>query len=449
MQPTDPQADATRWPVVRCPRCGVAQPSGARYCHSDGEPLPGIAPAAENDADVFFSVPFVFPWGRQARTLHELALGFCDDWETSVHLVREGLLATFFAQALGRDDLAELAQTAAQIADGSQALDWLLDKLPVHLSGPQLSVEPLHVHLGQLARDGQTHFDLHIVNQGLRLLRGRVTIEDTAWLSLAAEEPVQCRDFTCERELTVTVYARGAQMPAGAACQGRLLVDSNGGQAGVRVLASVPVVPYPSGVLAGARSPRQLAKLACGHPGRAWTDFASGAVAAWFAQNGWSYPVRPPYANGLAAVQQFLEAAGLVRTPRIKLLTKGIVVRAPAGRTFPIRVRLRALDAKPIYVRAECAVPWITLGEPLLTGRRAVVPVSVTVPECAPGTTLAAHIDLYANGATHFQVPVRVTVRESEDTGNRAWSVAGTLEQRQPIPVEWSGAPAGEGIWRP
>ena len=48
-------------------------------------------------------------------------------------------------------------------------------------------------------------------------------------------------------------------------------------------------------------------------------DFENGAVAAWYATNGWTYPVQGPPASGIAALQQFYEAVGLVALLRVEL----------------------------------------------------------------------------------------------------------------------------------
>ena len=59
------------------------------------------------------------------------------------------------------------------------------------------------------------------------------------------------------------VHVRGKQLRAGnKPLEGRLVVESNGGTATVIVRAEVPVKPFPDGVLAGARSPRQIAEKA-------------------------------------------------------------------------------------------------------------------------------------------------------------------------------------------
>jgi hypothetical protein len=79
------------------------------------------------------------------------------------------------------------------------------------------------------------------------------------------------------------------------------------------------VTPYPDGVLAGARTPRQVAEKARKAPKEAAVLFEKGAVACWYEQNGWIYPVQGPAASGLGAVQQFFEALGLVKPPQVTI----------------------------------------------------------------------------------------------------------------------------------
>ena len=60
--------------------------------------------------------------------------------------------------------------------------------------------------------------------------------------------------------------------------EARLLVETNGGTIPVAVKAEIPVRPFPDGVLAGARSPRQVAEKAKANPKEAALQFENGAV---------------------------------------------------------------------------------------------------------------------------------------------------------------------------
>ena len=74
--------------------------------------------------------------------------------------------------------------------------------------------------------------------------------------------------------------------------------------AAINVRAEVPVKPFPVGSSAAQTGP------GCGKgetrgAKEAAIPFEDGTVAAWYKDNGWTYPVQGPSASGLAAVQNF------------------------------------------------------------------------------------------------------------------------------------------------
>src|SRR5262249_31223991 len=153
--------------------------------------------------------------------------------------------------------LAQAAHQAAQFPDCDRGLDQLLAKLPGDVLEPaKLQVEPQEVNLGLLQVGEDRPFELHLGNQGLRLLYGSVTCTDCVWLALGEGAGASEKLFQLTTETTIPVHVRGQHLRAGnKPLEGRLLVESNGGTTVVVVRAEVPVKPFPEGVLAGARSP--------------------------------------------------------------------------------------------------------------------------------------------------------------------------------------------------
>src|SRR5207247_1103839 len=88
-------------------------------------------------------------------------------------------------------------------------------------------------------------------------------------------------------------------------------VVSNAGEFSVAVRAEVPIVPFVDGPLAGALTPRQVVDRILPGPAETVAWIENGAVARWYAANGWPYPVQGPSAAGLDAVRQFFAALGL------------------------------------------------------------------------------------------------------------------------------------------
>src|SRR5262249_32192304 len=149
------------------------------------------------------------------------------------------------------------------------------------------------------------------------------------WLSLGGQAS---KLFQFGTETTIPVVVQGKRHRAGnKPLEAKLLIESNAGDVIVTIRAEVPVKPYPSGCLAGARSPRQLAELAKVQPQQAIVEFEKNGVARWYRDNGWSYPVKLPSACGLGAVQQFFEALGLTPPPKVEVSEPAVRMNGDPG----------------------------------------------------------------------------------------------------------------------
>ncbi len=312
--------------VQTCSKCSRANPGDAVYCYYDGFVLGGHS---RNGGPVAvraqaFAHPFVFPGGQQCRSFDELALACQEGWSAARDLLKQGYLETFFG-GLGRVDLALASKEAAKFPDPDRGLDQLLEKLPSQvLAEPRLSLETQEVNLGILKVGEEREFQLRMENQGMRLVQGTVTSADGNWLALgdaAANE----KHFHFQHDLALPIRVRSDKLRANTKpLEAHLEIESNGGSFIVAVKAQVPVKAFPSGALAGAKSPRQAAEKAKANSKEAAIQFENGAVADWYKSNGWTYPVQGPSASGLGAIQQFFEALGLTAPPKVEISTKRI-----------------------------------------------------------------------------------------------------------------------------
>ena len=172
-------------------------------------------------------------------------------------------------------------------------------------------------------------FTLHLENQAMGLLSGTVQSE-APWLALGEPPGVSSKVFQCRHDLALPVQIHGKALRAHPKPQeGRILVESSGGAFTLVVRVEVPLLPYPDGALAGALTPRQVAEKAKKSPREAAPLFENGEVARWYESNGWTYPVQGPAASGMAAVQQFFEALGLAKPPRVVLNQSVVSLTAP------------------------------------------------------------------------------------------------------------------------
>ena len=401
--------------VQTCSKCSRANPTDAVYCYFDGFVLGGhsrnggpVAVGAQA-----FANPFVFPGGRQCHSFDELALASQEEWAAARDLLAQGYLGNFFG-GLGRVDLALAAKEAAKFPDADRGLDQLLEKLPTDvLAEPRLSLETQEINLGVLSIGTERDFNLRMENQGMRLVYGTILSADGPWLALgdtAANE----KHFQFQHELSLPIRVRSDKLRANTKpLEAHLEIESNGGSFIVTVRAQVPVQPFPSGALAGAKSPRQAAEKAKVNAKEAATLFESGAVAEWYKSNGWTYPVQGPSASGLGAVQQFFEALGLTPPPKVEISASRIDLSGNAGDQLRHTIEVKSKEKRPVYAHATSNEPWLEVGRAKLNGRVATINLAVPSVPNREGETLTAKLTVQSNGNQRFVVPVTLQVGNS------------------------------------
>lgn len=392
-----------------CRQCARINPADAVFCYHDGAALPGHGGNGGpiNAGAAPFPRQFVFPSGLGCRNFDQLAMTCQEHWTLARDVLKQGFLSSFLG-GLGRSDLAIAANDAARNPDSDRGLDQFLAKLPTHaLQPPKLKVEPSDINLGLIPVGADRDLELHLVNLGMRLLYGSAA-SDCKWLSLGAG--ADGKFFQFGAETTLAVHVKGQHLRAGnTPMEGKLVIDSNGGSVTVTVRAEVPIVPFADGVLAGSTTPRQIAEKAKTSPREAAALFESGAVAKWFARNGWTYPVQGPSASGLGGVQQFFEALGLARAPKLELKTTALALSGSVGQTLRASIELCTRENKILYAHAVSDQHWAQASEVRLSGRAGVVNVCIAVPDRG-GETLHARITVLGNGNQRFVVPVTLAV---------------------------------------
>ena len=397
-----------------CSKCSRANPADAVYCYYDGFVLAGHS---RNGGPVavgvqMFASPFVFPTGRTCRNFNELALACVEEWDSARELLKQGYLETFLG-GLGRIDLVVAAKEAARFPDHDRGLDQFLNKLPSETLGePKLSVETRDINLGVVPAGSERQFQIHLENQGMRLLYGSVTCsEKTAWLTLGDTPGTTTKSIQFGHDLRLTVKVVPDRLRAGnKPLEGTITIETNGGKAAIKVRAEVPVKLFPPSVLGGAKSPRQVAEKAKLKPKEAAALFETGAVAEWYKDNGWTYPVQGPAASGVGAVQQFFEALGLTPAPKVQISEREIALRGKPGAPLRHVIKVETKDKKPVYAHGTSSQPWLEVGRAKLAGRTATISLSVPAVPNRPGETLTAQLVVQSNGNQRFVVPVTLRI---------------------------------------
>lgn len=403
---------------VQCAACSKVNPSEAVYCYYDGRALAQGSDAAPLRLGAMpFPMPFCFSDGESCPNFNQLALACDARWEEAKKLLTGSVWQTFFT-AMGRLDLATAAQEAVRQPDLDVGLSQLLEKFPTDpdvLRPPQLSVSTTEQDLGTLAPGTDRTFPLQIANKGLLVLRGMVT-SDCEWLSIGepAGQPAM-RMFQTRANHTLTVKVLGHKLRAGRKpLEGTLVVDTNGGNTTVMIRANVPVRPFPKGaggndVLAGATSPHELAVKAKAHPLEAAALFEQGAVRSWYASNGWTYPIQGTQSTGKGAVQQFFEALGLTKPPRLEISPQHISCKGKPGQRLSKHITISTQESRPVYASAWSDQAWVTPMDAKPQGNRITIPLQIDVPS-SPGETLQASVIFQGNGNQQFIVPVSLRV---------------------------------------
>jgi hypothetical protein len=399
--------------AVLCTRCKRINPTEAAYCYFDGVTLHDSSLNGPlNLAQAPFITPFQFPSGQVCANFDQLALSCHALWTETWELLQNGTLASFLG-GLGRADLTVVAAEAVAAGERDHGVDSFLARLPAcNLAPPRLRVTPVDMQLGTLRPQQELVLELALVNEGHRLIVGSVT-SNCNWLEVdgAADRRLAVQ-FAHEYKVRMRVVAN--RLAAGTAPRaGKILVQTNAGYAEVTVSCLVPVLPFPEGVLAGCRSPRELAKQARRFPDEAAALFAAGMVQVWYTANGWTYPVEGAPASGKAAVQQFFEALGLTEPPLVVLDTAQVVLCGAPGRHLQKKLRLHTDDKRPIYAFGRSLSPWLSVVETTATANRATITVEANVP-VTTATQLETYLEVRANGNQRFHVPVALHI---VDTG--------------------------------
>jgi hypothetical protein len=395
-----------------CRKCSRPNPDEASFCYFDGQPFAATVlrnRSLEVGAQPFAS-PFVFPAGKQCRCFDELVTYSWQHWGQAREALHKGLLEPFLGR-LGRVDLAAVAHQAARAVDKDRGLDELLAKFPSKSLKPaKLLVASTELKLGRLKiGDGRT-LSIHLKNEGMRLVHGNISCDNCVWLTVGEGGGVDNKHFAFTDSMTIPLQVRGDRLRAGNnPLEAHIVIETNGGNATIHVQADVPAVPFSSGVLAGALNPRQIAEKAKKSPREAAALFEKGAIAAWYKDNGWDYPIKIPTASGITAIQQFFEALGLTAAPKVKVAPTVLKLKARPGAKIEQNIEVTTDEKRAVWAHAIADQPWLQVNR-IADGKSAVLQVEIAKVPDRPGEVLRGKVTILSNGRQRFVVPVLLGV---------------------------------------
>lgn len=407
--------------TIQCPTCSKANPTNAAYCFYDGRSLGQVADAGPWwSGGMGFSTPFSFPDGQRCENFDQLALACDRRWNDARDFLANGVWAAFFNR-IGRADLAVAADQASREPDRDIGLASLLERLPTEaLRQPMLHLLAAVEDLGTLEPGVDHKFEIVISNKGGLVLTG-TAVTDCEWLFFGDRQGnVSRKLFQTRDNYTLVARVVGSMLRAGQKpLEGQIVIETNAGTMTVVVKAKVPVKPFPTGtygnnVLAGAKSPREIAVKAKAHPQEAGPLFEQGAVKGWYASNGWTYPVQGTHGKGKGAVQAFFEALGLSKPPVLEVSTDRIEVEGKVGKRIKESITVSTKEAKFVNAEAHSDQPWVKVQPVVTQGKTATIPLVIEVPH-AHGQTLEARVTVQGNGQQRFVIPVRLDVEMSAE----------------------------------
>src|SRR5262245_35116782 len=169
--------------MLQCPRCKRANPDDAIFCHYEGAELRPVA-AGRLPAH-HLPQEFVFPSGRRCKTFDELVEGCQYEWDDARTLLQKGAFGGYFT-AIGRLDLARVAEESQGTPSLDAALHEFIDRLPVRQAqGPRLDLRPRRLLVGKVHVGATRIVPLNVANLGTGLLRGTLTVaEGYPWLQI-------------------------------------------------------------------------------------------------------------------------------------------------------------------------------------------------------------------------------------------------------------------------
>jgi hypothetical protein len=425
-------------PPIACPRCQRVNPSEAQFCHHDGAELRVRADGQGRTAPDRLPGVFEFASGRRCRTYDELVEGCMEEWEQARELLRQGVFRRYL-EGIGRLQLAHAAREAENLPDADIGLNLFLRKLPAKAAqAPKLDFQPRRLALGNLHVGDVRSETFAISNRGRGLLLGTLTVaEGGEWLSLAAfdshADPLAPRSednqaverkseisLKVAREQQVTLVVDTGRLTAPQHYSAKLTLITNGGIVEIPVQLSTVANPFPEPLFAGVDTPRGLALRMQDDPKAAAPFLESGAVARWFADNGWGYPVTGPTAPGVAAVQQFFEAMGLAQPPLVRLAEPSVSFTCGFPEVFQAKAVVTTKSRRWVYVQATSEVNWLKVLTPLVSGpRQAVIEYEVDSSLLEPERTHETYLLLVANSGQRLIFRVRVHVEGPEQPFTR------------------------------
>lgn len=216
-----------------------------------------------------------------------------------------------------------------------------------------------------------------------------------------------------EQEFRVTVNTE--HLAAGQMYHAPLILETNGGTVEIPVDVEVGAIPFSYEPFRGVSEPKYLAARMRLRPREAARLLRDGVVRQWFEQNRWVWPVNGDTAPGIAAVQQFYEALGVVKPPRLEVEPARIECTVRSQEPLQWVIEYRSPDPKWVYAKITVEVPWLQAEPNIVYGAQKTSFRLTAVPAELPGPGRhKAEVLIEGNGGQRLSLPLCIEVPEPE-----------------------------------
>src|SRR5260370_41777387 len=101
--------------------------------------------------------------------------------------------------------------------------------------------------------------------------------------------------------------------------------------------------------------------------------------------------------SGRGSIQQFFEALGVAKAPKVEFEPKTLDLSGAVGKTLETSIEVTTADRKVVYGWASCDQPWGEVGKTKLSGKSATLPITIQIPSPRP-PALEAPLNRVRNG---------------------------------------------------
>lgn len=112
---------------------------------------------------------------------------------------------------------------------------------------------------------------------------------------------------------------------------------------------------------------------------------------------------------GPGGIQQFFEALGVAKAPKVDFSHKALNLDGATGKTVEAAIEVNTAERKVVYGWATSDAPWVEVGKTKITGKTAKIPLTFRIPNPAP-PMLETTLHVVGNGGQKLDVPVKIKV---------------------------------------